>query len=45
MRVGSKADVEYLADAFDRAGVDITKDQLEEAFEKSRQTAFLVSGE
>lgn len=34
MRVGSKADVEYLADAFDRAGVDITKDQIEEAFEK-----------
>lgn len=35
MRVGSKADVEYLADAFDRAGVDITKDQIEEAFEKA----------
>lgn len=34
MRVGSKADVEYLADAFDRAGMDITKGQLEEAFEK-----------
>jgi hypothetical protein len=34
MRVGSKVDIEYLAEKFEKAGVEISKEQLEAMYER-----------